>query len=156
MNELKESSRIQVENFLREQQENSLRSEVRRGEKVPIDLTELECKIEHAIRKGGAKLSELFLIVHGKDEGYFNLELPEKVLEDLKKNLKIDIELASLDSRRGVDLSKHVDSKKLKVFYLFYCPQNLLLWNKKFNYPQVSKVSKRPFEIIGGKESNIQ
>lgn len=44
---------------------------------------------------------------------------------------------------------------KLKVFARNDCPKNLLLNHKRFPYPEVTKVSARAFNSIGGKASHI-
>ena len=115
--------------------------------KIPINLTELECSIERLVRKHHAKLSELFIIVNAPDEGEIKLELPDSIIRNLKESLSFDRDLAILSPKtRGESLSHLIDTNKIRVFYLFYAPKNLVLWNKKFNYPQVSKVSAKPFK----------
>lgn len=113
---------------------------------IPISSLTLECKIEEMIRKGGACLSDLFLVFgHIKDEGEFEKVLPEKMVEDLKKNLR----------RFHPELFYKIDCKKIKVFFVKDNVKALILDHRKFPYPKPSKVSKRPFEEVNERPSNI-
>lgn len=118
----------------------------RAGFDIPISKIELECKIEGLIRKGGAKLSDLFLCFNAPNEGDTWLTLPHQMLWDLKVNLK----------RFDPELKDKIDTNKILVFYAYWFPKNLILDHRKFDYPLISKVSARVSKEINGKGSNLK
>lgn len=131
----------------------------------------LEQAIESRIRKSGVKLSDLFLIFKSDEEAEFDKILPDVMLKSLKDNLKkfeFDRALIAKRSLNDADsnvvlnykrfdseLSHKINTDRIKVFFVKDAPFNALCNKNLLNYPQISRVSVRPFSNVNGKESSL-
>lgn len=122
--------------------------------KVPINIEELGIKLESMITFGKVKLSQLFVVIGHPEENYYEHELDENFILNLKENL----------ADKDGDLTQLVDTSKIKVFFSKECIKwvngtphyaKYVLDRRKFNYPQISKISARPFGEVNSRSSHI-
>lgn len=136
-----------LDNILHEAEEKHQREKLKNFRKnvdIPISSDELVFKLERIIRRGGAKLSQLFLVFNHKDEGDFQFTLPDKLVKTLKDNLQ------------AIGMSELIDTYKIRVYYAYWIPANLIQDSRVYNYPNVSKPSTRFKTEIAGKPGIIQ
>lgn len=128
--------------------------------KIPYSIQLLETKFEQIFRRGKDKMSDLFIIFRSPEEADFIKELPDKMISDLRLNLRTyefnkrctDINQKFVENFNlfHSDIETLVDTNKIRVFFKRDVPKNVILSKRVFNFPNISKISARPFETLKG------